>query len=452
MRYETRLVVHATAAALPGVAVALALVWMGDLTSPVRVSLTIALLAVTVLLLKLLHDRITFPLRTLSNVIAALRENDYSLRLRRPSEGSAFGDVAAEANRLADSLREQRLESLESSALVRTVLSQLDAAIFLFDGQRRLQQMNRAAEQLLRVDAREVSGRTAEALGVASYLDEQLEGAVELTFPGGTGRWSIRRTTFRDKGRAHQLLAITDLSRALRDEELQAWQRLVRVLSHELNNSLASIQSTSRTLQQIVLSDAPHPEWRADAAHGFGIIASRAESLTRFTQSYARLARLPRPQFADVPIRRLVHDVAGLAFAIPLRIAEGPDVTVAGDADQLQQLLINLVQNAVDAALETRGGVEIGWHADGQNVEIAVLDEGPGLSATKNLFVPFFTTKPGGTGIGLVLSRQIAEAHGGTLVLQNREGAGCAAKLRLPLAEERVATAQSTAKSRLASV
>lgn len=434
MRYEDRLVTYATAAALPGVATALALIWLSDLTAPVRISTTIALVAVTVLLLKLMYDRLTFPLRTLSNVIGALREDDFSLRLRGADDGSAFGELAAEANRLGESLRERRLESIESSALVRTVLSQLDAAIFLFDAQRRLQQMNRSAERLMKVDAREAAGLSASSLGLESFLDEQLEGAVELTFPGASGRWAIRRTTFRDKGRQHQLLAITDLSRALRDEELQAWQRLVRVLSHELNNSLASIQSTSRTLQQIVLSDDLPHDWKSDAAHGFDIIASRAESLTRFTQSYARLARLPRPELAPVSVAAAVRRVAALAHAIPVRVTPGPDATVMADSDQLEQLLINLVQNAVDAALETRGDVEITWRIDDRAVEISVLDDGPGLSATKNLFVPFFTTKPGGTGIGLVLSRQIAEAHNGTLTLQNRERVGCEARLRLPLA------------------
>ena len=292
--------------------------------------------------------------------------------------------------------------------------------------------MNRAAERLLRTDAGDAAGLTAATLGLEACFAEPLPSTLELTFPGGSGRWAVRRSSFRDQGRTHALLAVSDVSRALRDEELLAWQRLVRVLSHELNNSLASIHSTAGTLQQIVGSEGPPPDWRDDTRRGLTMIAQRAESLTRFTRSYARLARLPAPTVAPTAIGALVHRVAALAFALPIRVSPGPEATVLADADQIEQLLINLVQNAVDASLETNGTVTVTWRTGDSAVEISVLDEGPGLSSTKNLFVPFFTTKPEGNGIGLVLSRQIAEAHDGTLTLRNRAGAGCEAVLRLP--------------------
>jgi two-component system nitrogen regulation sensor histidine kinase NtrY len=432
VRFERRLRILTFCAALPSLATALALLWIADMTNEARLTVAFVLVAATLFLLNVVHHRLTFPLRTLANVAGAIREEDYSLRARGAAEDDALGELAVEINRLADDLRERHLDDRESSALVRAILAELDAAIFLFDRDGRLRQMNRAAEHLLRIEREEAAGRTIAELGLADCIVEPARSTVDLTFPGGAGRWSIRRSTFREKGRTHSLLAISDVSRALRDEELLAWQRLVRVLSHELNNSLASIHSTAETLQQIVLAEEPAADWRDDAKRGFGIIVSRVDSLTRFTRSYARLARLPRPDFAPWAVAALAGRVASMTFALPVRVVPGPDAIVLADGDQLDQLLINLVQNAVDASLETNGGVTVTWRLAEKALELSVLDDGPGLSATTNLFVPFFTTKPGGTGIGLVLSRQIAEAHGGSLKLTNRAGGGCEARLVLP--------------------
>jgi signal transduction histidine kinase len=150
--------------------------------------------------------------------------------------------------------------------------------------------------------------------------------------------------------------------------------------------------------------------------------------------AYARLAKLPPPTLAPVAVDALVRRVVGLETRIPPALVPGPEMTIQADADQLEQLLINVIRNAVDASLETQGGVRVGWNRQDGHLVVWVRDQGPGLPNTANLFVPFFTTKPSGSGIGLVLSRQIAEAHGGTLSLQNApEGAGCEARLTLPL-------------------
>jgi signal transduction histidine kinase len=227
---------------------------------------------------------------------------------------------------------------------------------------------------------------------------------------------------------------LTDLSKALRDEERQAWQRLIRVLGHELKNSLAPMKSTAATLTSVLQRENPHEGWREDAQRGLRMIADRCESLDRFVVSYSRLARLPPPRLRPTPIAPLVRRVVSLESRLPVAVEAGPEIHISADPDQLEQLLINLVKNAVEAALETEGGVVVTWRADARHLDLRILDEGPGLSSTQNLFVPFFTTKPGGTGIGLVLCRQIAEAHGGSLTLENREDrSGCVARLRLPL-------------------
>jgi signal transduction histidine kinase len=251
------------------------------------------------------------------------------------------------------------------------------------------------------------------------------------TFPGGPGRWDVRRSLFREQGLPHKLLVITDLSHTLREEERQAWKRLIRVLGHELNNSLAPIRSMASTLV-FILNKQPD-DWKEDMVSGLEIIGNRSEALSRFMAAYARLAKLPPPRLAPFDLALLIRRIAALETRLSVYVERGPEITVDGDADQIEQLLINLIRNAVDAAMLTSGGVGVSWRVAGAFVEVRVEDEGPGLSNTDNLFVPFYTTKPEGSGIGLVLSRQIAEAHGGTLTLENREGdRGCEALLRLP--------------------
>jgi len=338
-------------------------------------------------------------------------------------------------NRLTETLRARRLDSVEAEALLRRVIAEIHAAIFAFDAAGALQLVNRAGEALLGRPADRLIGSAAADLGLERYLDGPGERIEEVVFPGASGRWEIRRRAFRQGGRPHDLLVINDLSAVLREEERQAWRRLVRVLSHEINNSLAPIKSIAESLRGM-LDRGPrdHGETDEDFARGLAIIGDRSESLRRFMASYARLARLPPPSLAPVRVAALVNRAAALERRHAVTILEGPDVAVRADADQVEQLLINVVTNAVDAVVETGGDVTITWAVDRSAVEIRVDDAGPGLPDPSNLFVPFFTTKPGGSGIGLVLSRQIAEAHGGTLSVENRrDRPGCTARCRLPL-------------------
>ncbi len=379
------------------------------------------------------RERVVRSLRTVSGLLAALREGDFSTQARVADRGGALGEVMAELNSLIELMREQRLGALEATALLRTVMEEIDLAVFAFDDAQRLRLANRAGEKLLAQPVERLLGRTAQELGLAVCLEGEPARTFQAAFPGGLGRWGMRRSGFRQGGLPHQLLVLADLSRALREEERQAWQRLLRVLGHELNNSLAPIKSISGSLSGLLAKDPLPEDWRDDVRRGLGVVTTRAEALSRFTAAYSKLARLPQPKLQPVELGPLVRRVAGLETRLEVETSPGPDVTLHADPDQLEQLLINLVRNATDAALETKGGVRVGWTRVGPQLEIQVEDDGPGLANTANLFVPFFTTKPGGSGIGLALSRQIAEGHSGTLTLENRtDRTGCRARLRLP--------------------
>jgi two-component system, NtrC family, nitrogen regulation sensor histidine kinase NtrY len=381
-----------------------------------------------------LRDRVVRPIQTLSNMMAALLEGDYSIRTRDTRSEDALGLAFRELNALGQTLREHRLGALDATALLRKVMEEIDAAVFVFDQERRLRLVNRAGERLLSSSSERILGLDATSLGLEECLDGDGPTTTDVRFPGRAGRWEVRATRFRQGGLPHRLLMLTDLSRALREEERQAWQRLVRVLGHEINNSLTPIVSIAGSLRDRLARGRRHDELDHDVDHGLDVIVGRTEALRRFMSAHARLARLPAPKTGSVSVEAWVRRAAALETRRAVEVLPGTDVVIHADGDQLDQLLINLIRNATEAALETDGGVRVGWSREGHTVEVQVEDEGPGIPDTANLFVPFFTTKPQGTGIGLVLSRQIAEAHGGSLALENRPGGGgCLARLRLPI-------------------
>ncbi|HTG86784.1 MAG TPA: ATP-binding protein, partial [Pyrinomonadaceae bacterium] len=422
LKFERRITILALAAGFPAVGLCAFLLWYDGWSAQVQWTIDLFLALLWLGISFNLKQRIVRPLQTLSNILAAIREGDYSIRGRRALTGDALGEVMLEVNDLGQTLREQRLGAMEATALLRSVMAEIDVAVFAFDGDHRLRLANRAGEKLLAQPASRVVDRTADELGLRECLNWPAGGppqTMQMVFPGGVGRWDIRRSTFREGGQQLQLLVLTDLSQTLREEERTAWQRLLRVLGHELNNSLAPIKSVAGSLADLIGREPEPADWRDDMHRGLAVISSRADSLARFVESYSKLARLPPPRLEPLKIGTLVSRVASLETRLPVNVVSGPELVVRGDDVQLEQLLINLVRNAVDASMETNGRVEVGWNQKNGHVEVWIRDEGPGLASTANLFVPFFTTKAQGSGIGLVLSRQIAEAHGGTLTLEN---------------------------------
>ncbi len=418
---------------MPAVVLVLVFLWSGDFASRTRWTVSTLVLLPWVGFLFMLRERLIRPLHAVSNMLEALREGDYSLRTRAPDQRDALGLILHELNELTQTFHDQRLDALEASNLLTRVLAVIDVALFAFDEEDRLQLLNRAGESLLGRPQVELIGRDAEELGLAECLAGETPRVMNFAVAQGFGRWELRRRTFRWDGRPHRLIVLADLSQVLREEERIAWQRLIRVLSHEINNSLTPIKSIAESLSSMLEGGDGSPEDRDDLREGLRVIGGRSEALGRFMSSYAQLAKLPPPDRSELRVEDWVRRVAALEPRVPIEIEAGPDVTITADGDQLDQLLINLVENAADAALETDGEVRIRWAEAGRFLDVEVEDDGPGLAQTANLFVPFFTTKPSGSGIGLALGRQIAEGHGGSLVLENRDGAdGCVARVRLP--------------------
>jgi nitrogen fixation/metabolism regulation signal transduction histidine kinase len=434
LRYDRRITLLAFATGVPGTLAAFALLWLGAYSWQTIVSVGVAIVVFWAMAASALRHRVVFPLQTMANLLEALRESDFSFRARGAKRDDPLGETLFEINALADTLRDERLGSLEATALLRTVMAEIDVAVFTFDDSQRLRLVNRAGEQLLGRPAEQLLGKRAGEIDLAACLEGSAPQVLNISFPGGTGQWEVRRGSFRQGGLPHQLVVLSDMSVPLRQQERDAWHRLIRVLGHELNNSLAPIKSIAGSLEQIAAQDPLPADWRDDMRRGLAVIAGRTEALSRFTGAYTALARLPKPNKRHVDLPALLQRVARLETRKAVRLGSTEALTIEGDPDQLEQLLINLVRNAVDAALETGGEVDVTWRKNSHRVSVFVEDEGPGLANTTNLFVPFFTTKQSGSGIGLVLSRQIAEAHGGTLVLEARRGGhGARATVTLPV-------------------
>jgi nitrogen fixation/metabolism regulation signal transduction histidine kinase len=442
--YEKRILLFAILAALPGVAFGTTLIWTRDWTRDVKISLTVLEFFLWLVLTLALLDQIVRPLQTLANVVGALREEDYSFRARGAAPNDALGELALEINSLADILTEQRIQTIEATALLRRVVDEIDTPLFTFDPDHVLRLMNAAGERLLQQPAARLLGKTATELELNACFEARNETLVSLPYSAPNARWMVRKRSFRQNGVPHTLIVLSDVSRALREEERSAWQRLIRVLGHELNNSLAPIISISGSLSsRLPLPELPDAQ-NADFQRGLNIIESRTASLHRFLQSYRRLAQMPSPTLRPVELSPLIERVAALETRLHVEILPGPDLVLTIDPDLIEQMLINLVRNAVDASLEQAHSPQAGsaaappcvsmrWEQFDRKVALMVEDNGIGLLNPSNAFVPFYTTKPGGSGIGLVLSQQIAEAHGGSIELANRQNArGCLVKVMLP--------------------
>ena len=446
--FERRVTRLSILLAAPGLLISGILIWIQPWSVQSKLILIGAQLLASLLIGAGLHDHVVRPLQTLSNVVGALRDEDYSFRARLAVPNDALGELSLEVNALADLLAKHRTGAIEATALLQRVVEEVDIPIFAFDPAGSLRLVNSAGVKLLHQPPPKLIGKTASDLHLEKCLFCENESLVELHF-GIEARWFIRRSSFRQQGIPHTLVILSDVSRALREEERRAWQRLIRVLGHELNNSLAPIKSIAGSLNARLAASGISEQEQQDFERGLNIIESRAASLNRFLQGYRQLAQMPPPSLQKCSVSLIAKRVAGLETRVPVALTPGPEVSFLADPDQLEQMFINLLRNAAEAVLEmehvgsnsngskdsrAEQNVELSWKVIGDDLAIAIEDNGAGLMNPSNAFVPFYTTKPTGSGIGLVLARQIAEAHGGSLELQNRtDRRGCLVRITLPL-------------------
>ncbi len=441
LSFERRLRLWLYLLGLPTLLLCWILLWQHSVEIPIQCIVLLTLLASWALAVSLLTEEITRPMQTLANVVASLREDDYSFRARGGQRNDALGDLALEINALAAMLQGQRAGSLEAMALVERVMSSMQSPVLAFDPQGTLKLLNQAGERAFGLRGQTALGQSAKRLSLEYLLDAGDDALISIEGTQQASRWVVKRTSFRLRGVPHTLLVLSDVSAALREEERVAWERLIRVLGHEINNSLTPIKSIAGSLRARLASLQGEGKADNDFKTGLEVIENRAESLNRFLQAYRQLMGLPAPKLEAVSLAALMERVALLETRLNVSITSTIDVTLMVDADHIQQALINLVRNATEAALspdasvENAAQVQIAWEIAGSEVVIAILDNGPGLTNAGNLFVPFYTTKPSGTGIGLVLAQQIAQAHRGSVQLANRTDgqSGCRAELRLPL-------------------
>ena len=392
MKFERKITILSLMGGLAGILVALVFIWTTSFQRSTQLILTFLILMCWIGFAFSVKNKVAFPLRTVLNLLGALREGDYSMRLRGACRDDAMGELAWEVNRLVQFLQRQRFDVVESTALLRKILAEIDVALFGFDWGGILQWVNDSGRQLLKLKNERIIGRHAETFGLDLCLKGPTPRIVDLSLPGGVGRWELRRAAYREKGLSHQLVFLSDMTRTLHEEERQAWRRLIQILRHEINNSLTPIQSVAQSLQTCLKQQSRSRGWEGDVREGLEIIAERSEVLGGFIASYSRLTRLPEPTLAEMKVETWIRHVAGLETRLSIAILPGPDVTIQADRSQLDQLLINIISNAVEASLEAGGQegdhVAITWKITGGFLEVWIDDDGPGLDKSTDPFVP----------------------------------------------------------------
>jgi len=402
----------------------------------------------------LIRSKVVSQLRTSTNLISAMQAGDHAIRANHYEGQGALKEFNLVFNGLSSVLAEQELISKERQVLLDIVIKQIDVAIVAVNKNSNIILMNPAAEKLFSCHFDEVSGWPISTLGLQDVLTHESRQVTEFEIKAHKKKVFIHTDEYFEQGDRHKLVFITDIQKLLHEEERQAWQKLLRVLSHEINNSLTPIASLSDTLIRLIVnqkslmteqtisennssagnSSIDNTELFEDLEEGLAVIAERAQSLNEFLLRYQEFSCLPKPEKTLFELADLLKSMLLLFDDHNIQLS-GQPLVIYGDEKQLQQVLVNLIKNAQQAMLDnSRGIITIEWQQKDDTIAINIADQGTGINNADNIFVPFYTTKTDGCGIGLVFSRQIIVNHGGNLTLANRvDEQGAVANIVLPI-------------------
>ncbi len=432
VKFEHQLLKYLLVATLVPASLLLFTLWYYQASTNLMVLIFLVLFCLIGYCASTLFEKITYQFRTLSNLLEGMAHGDYSLRGRRYGADDSLGQLVGQINGLAETLLEQSSTAHESQHLVRKVIQNIDVAIIAVDENEHIALLNPAAEKLLNVELSQVLHQPLDHIA-QRLLTANTEQVVELSFAKGKRKFKVVRDQYRENGQQHELFFVTDVNVLLRAHELQAWQNLVRVLSHEINNSLAPIASLANTLQTISNKQELNVNFSQNLSESLDIIAERAESLKTFINSYRQLTHLPEPKKVEINLQALLDKIIPLFNQREIVVDCHRQLLVYVDPVQFEQVLINLLKNADEAMVDRSKSILITVETGADLIVIKIIDHGIGLKNTDNLFTPFYTTKKQGSGIGLVLCRQIIEAHLGDLSLENSSAhQGCIVRIKLP--------------------
>ncbi len=394
----------------------------------------------------IIRFELTYRLRSLTSVVDAMLQGDFSLKARQELTSSGLSGLADSINTLSHELSSHKLANVEKRALLEKIITQINIGVITADDKNTITVMNNAAVQMLNIEQPNAI-KNLQQLNLLLPNSSPTKELINLHINGKSKKLYIQVDKFREFGSEQTLILLTDMNHLLRQEELKSWEGLVRVISHEINNSLAPIASLSQSLIDIVKHSNIASAQGADITEGANIIYDRAKSLTEFIARYRDLTQLKKPQLKNIDIQSLVSPLLPLFSEQGVLLQGEVDLVCALDATQLKQALINLLKNAVEAmqhpdASDPSAAIIINIAkvaaqpspSPSTLLRIDILDSGCGIRNNQNLFIPFYTTKAQGSGIGLALSQQIIELHNGSLQIFNRDDAkGCCARIELPL-------------------
>ncbi|SFD52768.1 sensor histidine kinase [Pseudoalteromonas denitrificans] len=434
--FEKQLTQLSLVASLPLFIFLIFMMVYAEISTPL-ILLTILISSITIIFCHAkIHQISSYQFRSICNLLDAMIQGDYSLRARSSEGDSALNELVDSVNSLAKRLTKQRIESIESQFLLQTVIKHIDVATIALNSKNKLVFINPAAKKLLQFSSHTTEEVTLKQLEQLNLFKAGESKVMNLTFGQQQGKFNVHMEEFREAGKQHKLLFLTDVSSLLRIEERNAWQSLVRVISHEINNSLAPIASISETLKRLMSRQHNIEVHKENLVDGLTIIAQRTNNLKDFVNSYKQIAQLPEPKKSNIYILELLNKIIPLYQNSHIDIQTKDDMALFIDPVQIEQVLINLIKNAVESIKSTHkeGKIEVSWQVVQDRFQLLIKDQGAGISNPDNLFVPFYTTKKQGSGIGLVLCRQILEVHSGRLSLSNcTDQSGCLATVELPL-------------------